>query len=136
MIQLTILGKPTAKARPRFFRKGKHIGTYNPQTAEEKRFLHEVQQQYTGEPLSGPLWVDMEFVIPRPKKHFRTGKYAHYIKDTAPFYCVNKPDVDNLIKFAMDCMGCLYDDDKSVVAVRGVKRYGSKPRTIIKVWGI
>lgn len=134
MIRITIPGKPVAKKRPRFARIGKGVRTYSDQHTDEGRFL--LFLQVAGyEPMAGPLAVDLEFVLPRPKSHYGTGRNAGRLKwsmvDALP---VSKPDVDNFAKFALDvCNGILWRDDAAVVHLRAFKRYGVKPRTIIQI---
>ena len=47
-------------------------------------------------PLTGPLSVECTFTFKRPKAHFRTGKNAGVLKDSAPAAMVSTPDVDNV----------------------------------------
>ena len=73
--------------------------------------------------------------MPRPKTHYRLGKYKHLLKDSAPQYHQNTPDADNLAKILLDCMnGMFYDDDKQVVELNCIKRYidqDEQPKTIV-----
>lgn len=49
-------------------------------------------------------------------------------------YPLVKPDIDNCIKSIMDALnGVAYKDDKQVVLVRSIKRYGEHPQTIIDI---
>ena len=131
-MKITIHGKPIAKARPRFFRRGKFVGTYNAQETEEGRFMLEAHQQI-GEPMEGPVSVECIFHIQRPKGHHGTGKNAGTLKASAPEYHTIKPDVDNYLKFVLDCLnGLAWKDDGQVVEVWGWKVYGI-PKTEIEV---
>ncbi len=85
---------------------------YSPKSEWEK-----VVDEYLGkstELIATPLRVDMTFYMPRPKKHYRTGKYSHILRDDAPkMWHTNKPDRDNLEKAVLDCMtksGLIKDD--------------------------
>ncbi|MCK9351111.1 MAG: RusA family crossover junction endodeoxyribonuclease [Clostridiales bacterium] len=134
MIRITIPGKPVAKKRPRFARIGKGVRTYSDQQTDEGRFLLFLQASGY-QAMSGPLSVDLEFVLPRPKSHYGTGRNSGKLKrkmlDALP---VSKPDVDNFAKFTLDvCNGILWRDDAAVVHLRAFKRYGVKPRTIIQI---
>ena len=40
----------------------------------------------------------------RLKSHFRTGKFAGVLKDSAPTVMVSTPDVDNVAKFYLDAL--------------------------------
>ena len=134
MIEIIIPGKPIAKKRPRFARVGKGVRAYSDQGTEEGRFLLFLQASGY-QAMSGPLAVDLEFVLPRPKSHYGTGRNSGQLKwkmlDALP---VSKPDVDNFTKFALDvCNGILWRDDAAVVRLSAFKRYGEKPMTIIQV---
>lgn len=49
-----------------------------------------------------------------------------------PYYCKSRPDIDNYIKFVMDCLnGIIYKDDSQVVHVEATKIYSTDPQTII-----
>ena len=106
-IRFFIEGIPKPKQRPRW--SGKFM--YSPKSEWEK-----VVDAYFGESkelIDTPLRVDMTFYMPRPKKHYRTGKYSHILKDNSPVWHTNKPDRDNLEKAVLDCMtksGLLKDD--------------------------
>ena len=122
---ITIPGKPIPKARPRFAR-GK---VYNKQKAEEDAFAWEVMKQWTRGPIKGPVALVLEFVMPIPKstnKKNRRLMLAGRIKHT------KTPDLDNLLKFALDCLeGLLFENDSQVYWLRSIKRYGRNPRTVI-----
>ena len=136
-LKITIPGKPIAKARPRFFKRGKHVQTYNSQETEEGKWMQIALSQIDGELLSGPLCLDIEFVMPRPKYHFGTGQNANILKRSAPYWHTKKPDIDNLIKFAMDCLNNIaWSDDKCIAKVDAIKRYtliDEEPCTVIVI---
>ena len=132
--QIIILGSPIAKKRPRFARRGKFAAIINDQETEEGRFLFAAQFQWRKPPLIGPLAIDLLFVMPRPKAHYGTGKNVTILKSTSPRYHSAKKrfDIDNCIKFTLDCLNELvYEDDGQVAVISAVKRYGERPRTEI-----
>ena len=132
--QIIILGSPVAKRRPRFARRGKLTAIINDQETEEGRFLFAAQFQWRKPPLIGPLAIDLLFIMPRPKAHYGTGKNVTILKPTSPRYHSAKKrfDIDNCIKFALDCLNELvYEDDGQVAVISAVKRYGERPRTEI-----
>ena len=62
---------------------------------------------------AGPLEVEITFYLPRPRYHYRTGKHAGEIKDTAPDLVDKKPDLDKLIRATLDALttaGVIHDD--------------------------
>ncbi len=131
MIEIIILGKPIAKARPRFARRGKFVVTYNSQETEEGRFLFEVQKQWSRAPIEGPLKVRCSFEMPIPKSTSKKKSWAmacDQIKHT------KKPDVDNLLKFICDCLnGVIFKDDSQIIYLAGGKFYSEEPKTLIMI---
>lgn len=83
------------------------------------------QAVYDGPLLDGPLAASMCFYFHRPKSHYRTGKNAHLLKDSAPVYHTQKPDVIKLARAVEDALaGIVILDDKLIVKYnRLVKRY-------------
>lgn len=70
------------------------------------------------EPLAGPVVVGCAFYIPRPKYHYRTGRFAELLRPDAPLYCTTKPDVDKLLRAILDALtGVCYTDDSQVVGI-------------------
>lgn len=131
MIEIIILGKPIAKARPRFARIGKFVRTYDPQETEEGRFLFEVQKQWSRPPIEGPLKVRCSFQMPIPKstsKRKTKDMLEEKIKHT------KRPDVDNLLKFTCDCLnGVVFKDDSQIIYLGGGKFYSEEPKTLIMI---
>jgi Holliday junction resolvase RusA-like endonuclease len=87
----------------------------------------EVQAARGGTTYSGPVRVDLLFMMPRPKDHYRTGKYADQLKPGAPFYHTVKPDIDKLERAILDAltMGGAYTDDARVAMVTKSKLYAN-----------
>lgn len=136
-----VVGNPIAKKRPRFVRRGDSVGTYNPQQDEEKKFLADCISVH-GMPidkLQFTEWVSisMEFHVARPKSHY-TG--AGVLKTVAPLRRHSqKPDLDNLVKFVMDCLNHvpgLWRDDCVVSAIIAEKVWAEEPKTIISLNGV
>jgi Holliday junction resolvase RusA-like endonuclease len=78
-------------------------------------------------PLTGPVRVNLQFVMPRPKGHYRTGRNAHLLRDGAPPWPVGKPDADKLARAVFDGLtdGGAWKDDSQVVALHVVKTYAA-----------
>lgn len=140
MLKLVIPGKPIAKARPRFCtRKMKSGKTYShayktaAQETEEGRFMTMAMQQVE-RPIKGAVVASMEFYLPIPKS---MPKRDRKLIDLGIFPHIKKPDVDNLQKFAMDCLnGIAWTDDSRVVGFQQLfKKYDAEPRSVIKLWG-
>lgn len=67
--------------------------------------------------------VDITFLMPRPRGHYRTGRNAHLLRDAAPLRPTTRPDVDKLIRSTLDALKVagVYRDDSHVVSVTGRK---------------
>jgi Holliday junction resolvase RusA-like endonuclease len=71
-----------------------------------------------------PLVVLMEFVKPRPKSHYGTGRNAEVLKDSAPVAPIVKPDVLKLARAVEDALtGPIWKDDCYIVTELIAKRY-------------
>lgn len=122
----TIPGKPIPLARPRFSR-GK---VYDPQEKIKEEYAWHLRRQRQKDVLlyftTGPLELNVTFYMQIPKSISKKKKDAlrgmpHPIK----------PDLDNLIKFILDCAsGILYRDDKLIASITAHKLYDVIPRTV------
>jgi crossover junction endodeoxyribonuclease RusA len=91
-------------------------------------------EAYDGPLLTGPVRLDVLFMMPRPKKHFRTGKQAGVLRDDAPYYHTSKPDRTKLLRATEDALkGVLWGDDSQVCLGDTTKAYGEKPGAYITV---
>jgi len=105
---------------------------YDPSASEKRAWLK--QAQLPDKPLTGPLSVECTFTFRRPKAHFRTGKYAGVLKDSAPAVMVSTPDVDNVAKFYLDALnGKAFVDDRQIVRLEATKRYGEMDAVDIRI---
>ena len=130
---LTIPGVPIPKARPRAFQRGKRTMMYDSQKAEANSYKLQVRHQWVGKPLDCGVALYLTFYMPIAKS--KASKFIkHYQEnDCYPPHLI-KPDLDNLIKWAMDGMnGIVYTDDKVVTTGFAHKEYGAQPGTIIVV---
>lgn len=133
-IILEILGEPKAQKRHRHTTRGKFTRTYDPSSEDKMDFLHIVQSNAPDKPFNEPLKLTAEFYFSRPKSHYRTGKRANELKETAPDWHTSKPDADNLIKFIMDSLNKIYWRDDSLICYPVItKKYSYNPRTVITI---
>jgi Holliday junction resolvase RusA-like endonuclease len=67
------------------------------------------------------------FTLPRPKKHYRTGKLADQLRADAPRLHGTKPDLDKLLRSTGDALTAagVYVDDSRLAQVFSVKVYPS-----------
>jgi Holliday junction resolvase RusA-like endonuclease len=66
---------------------------------------------------TGPLYVEMTFLLRRPKGHYGTGRNAWQLRGSAPAWPAVKPDVLKLARGAEDSLsGVVWTDDSRIVA--------------------
>lgn len=105
------MGQPIPLQRPRF--SNGHV--WDCQKKEKLVTQTRLKQLHGSRPLMiGPLEMHIMFFM-----QHKTKSGWH----------VNRPDIDNLIKFYLDCgNGVLYEDDKQVVKITATKSYVMEPR--------
>jgi len=132
-IDLHIPGIPVAKGSARaYIIKGRARVTQT-NNAEQRPWASAItlaaRDAMQGEPPSrGPVAVRIHFWMPRPKSHYRTGKYAAELRGDAPYLHTGKPDLDKLIRCVLDALtGVCYQDDGQVCIVDSMKAYDKSP---------
>ena len=129
MINITIKGKPIALKRHRSTRTGR---MYDPSAKDKKQIWLQIARFKPKRPLEGKIMLFATFYMPRPKSHYRTGKYANVLKDKMPEYHTNTPDLSNLIKLYEDILQpSFYLDDSQICRIQAEKVYSKQPRTEI-----
>jgi len=145
-MKIIIPGKPIAKQRHRYCKRGRFVTTYDPQDSckQEVRRIITAQlseqanslDKYTiielGKICSAKVFsVCFTFFLPinlSDSVSVKNRKLWGLIKAST------KPDYDNLEKFYLDCAnGVLWDDDASVIKASAVKLYSEEPRVEIVV---
>ena len=94
---------------------------------------------YRGPMIDGPIAVVVSFHMPRPKKHYRTGRYADLLKDSAPTHHLYRPDATKLWRCAEDALtGVIWSDDAQIVEQTITKVYatGLGPGMEIQIWRV
>ena len=75
----------------------------------------------------GGVSMTLVFVFERPKAHYRTGKYSHLLKDSAPDRHTQTIDLDKLQRAVLDALtGLAYTDDSQVDRIGATKRWGPR----------
>ena len=131
MIEFTIKGKPTALKRHRSTRTGR---MYDPSAKDKKQIWLQIAKFKPKTPLAGDIMIKLVFTMPRPKSHYRTGKFKNILKDDYE-HIVNhtfKPDIDNLVKLIADVVqgkDRMIVDDSQICMLQAEKIYGETPMT-------
>lgn len=129
IVQLTILGEPMGKQRPRYSSYGGFVRTYTPQKTinYESLIAHEYNEKY------GKLMFDRD----EPIKAYITAYFGLTKADFGKkglnksgrekmqgVYSTKHLDIDNVIKIVLDALNSIcFVDDKQVVAVESSKVY-------------
>lgn len=132
MIELIIPGKPNAKKRPKFARRGERTVTYSDQKAEQDSVRYIIKSQLKNHKLfEGAIYLEAVFYMPIPKS---TPKKKKVLMMSGKIYHVKKPDKDNLEKFICDCLnGIVWRDDAQVAHSESLKVYSGNPRTELTI---
>lgn len=124
-----IPGKPIAKKRPRFARRGKFVTTYNDQETEEGRVLWEIKQQWKESPIEGPISISFGFFLPFPASASKKNVEKML---SGMIRATKRPDIDNYAKFYLDCLNqVVFKDDSQIWKIGAAKAYAKEPRTVI-----
>ena len=127
--------KPLSQQRHKARRAGNKVFMYDPSSKDKVKFKGECAEFAPKRPLEGALSVSMTFSMPRPKSHYRTGRYSHLLKSDAPKLHTSKPDIDNIVKFYLDAMtGAFWRDDSIVCALEATKVYAEEGLVEIEYW--
>lgn len=88
-------------------------------------------------PLAGPVDLAVTFNFPRPKAHYRTGRFSEALRAVAPTYMQVGPDLDKLVRAIGDALtdACAIVDDKQLHVIHAAKRWTTDdPFTTITLW--
>ena len=136
MIRFFVPGNPKTLKRHRSYttRKGIHVNV-DPNKTDKMDFLAKAIAHKPDEPIEGAVCVRLIAVFPRPKAHYRTGRHANLLKDSAPFWHTSTPDLDNVLKFIGDALnGIFWKDDRTICNVWIAGVYGRTPGIAVEVW--
>lgn len=132
-ITFRVDGEPKAQPRPRAFVRNGHARVYDAGTAEgwKSAIAAAALPHRPTAPLDGPLTLAVVFLMPRPKSHYRPGRWARSdgydgeTKTGAPVHHTQKPDLDNMVKAVKDALTQIgmWRDDCLVVE-----------ETVSKIW--
>lgn len=76
-----------------------------------------------------PVEVAIEFRMPRPKAHYRTGKRADELRANAPRFPIGTPDTDKLVRAVLDALiGVAFDDDSRVSRLSADRVFADRGR--------
>lgn len=137
MIEFRVYGTPAPQgSKTAFVRGGRAVVVDGSSSVGRQKLsswraevAREAQNVASGDLLEGPIAVEINFVMPKPKSAPK-GKV----------FCDKKPDIDKLVRSTFDSMtGVLYRDDAQVARVKATKTYVSPEEpagALIKIYQI
>ncbi len=132
MIKFVFWEQPIAKTRHRSFIRGKHIQSYDLQTADKNRIRWQIKDDMIKENLSiltGYLNVSIDFFFMAPESYSSVKRNR-----CVWFEFPTVSDLDNLAKFYLDCFNSfVFEDDRQIVELKCRKFYSKKPRVEINI---
>jgi len=145
-MKFIIEGNPISDARPRHTTMKGKTWNYDPKSKKKLITCRQIKSQILEALKSedteivkeasdltqdGYFEVDLIFHLPMPKS-FNTKKINAVLQG---FKQMNsKPDIDNLVKYYLDCCNkLLYPDDRMITHLTATKCYSENPRTVIFV---
>jgi len=82
--------------------------------------------------MTGPLELELHFVLPRPKGHFKPGH--PFLKYNAPEHHTSRPDTGKLARSTTDALtSILWRDDAQIIKETHSKAYGARPGVTVIV---
>ena len=127
VVQLTILGDPESKQRPRYSTYNGYVRTYTPQKTinYESLIAHEYNSKY-GKLMferDEPINVVINAYFGLAKADFcKKGLSKSGREKMEMGYCTTHKDLDNTIKIILDALNSIwYVDDKQIVVINACK---------------
>jgi crossover junction endodeoxyribonuclease RusA len=128
VIVIEVRGLPAAQGSKRHVGGGRMIESskaVGPWREAVRAETQRVMEEHDG-PLAGPVYLAAVFCLSRPRAHYRTGKYAGQVLDSAPLWPGGRPDLDKLCRALLDGLtaGGAWSDDAQVAFLTAQKTYG------------
>lgn len=132
-ISIKVIGIPAPQGSKRHVGNGIMVESSTKVPLWRKNILHASLETYHGKLIDTPCRVEIDFFIPRPLSHFRTGKFSNLLKPSAPQFCISRitGDIDKLVRSTLDGLsattgGTVLKDDSLVISLSAQKRYAEK----------
>ena len=132
MVELRIRGLPAPQGSKKHVGRGIMIESSIKVKPWRQDIVSHSWEKYKGEPLTGPLLMQIIFWFPRPKTHYRVidGELSNVIKENKPTHTTScsDGDLDKIVRSTMDGLsakagGCVIQDDSLSVLLLCEKRY-------------
>lgn len=131
-LEVDVPGLPIPQGSMRLVQGGKRMIHSNPKLTAWRAdvYAHTIAAIIRAErqtparfPLTGPCVLRVTFAFPRPKHHYRTGRYADQLRDNAPRLMQTGPDLDKLVRAIGDALtdAAAIVDDKQICTIDAAK---------------
>ena len=131
--EIHIPGKPIPQGK--LNRSGSGHGYWPPHVKDYRAYcVGAIGEQWTAEPITGPVAVTVTYEMPRPQSHYGTGRNAAMLKPAHMTLAhTQTPDVDKLLRLTLDALtfAGVIVDDKQVCNVSAAKLWGASPGGVL-----
>jgi len=140
LLSVVVPGKPRAQGSMTLWRddQGRERAKYAAPVVAHRNLVVGalVDAWQAQEPLAGPVMVSARLAFPRPRAHYRTGRYAHQLRDDAPELHTQYPDLDKCLRLIFDALTVagVWGDDNQACDVGGHKRWDTTGSTQIELF--
>lgn len=130
-------GIPVPKGSARaFYNKGMRFPVVIQTNAKQQKpwasLISMAGKEHIEHPSTLPIRITLTFNMPRPKGHFSPATGLR--RKAAPLCPTKKPDLDKLVRCALDALtGVAFMDDSQVVFVQAEKEFNAVPGVRISV---
>lgn len=136
MVRFEVAGTPAPQGSKRGFARGgkvvlveqsRNVRPWRAAVATELRSIAVEKQVHFDRTV--PVSVNMTFTFPRPKSHYRTGRFADQLRSNAPTYVATRPDLDKVVRSTLDGIteSGIIADDCQVALLYVVQEFGPHP---------
>ena len=142
VIEFRVFGLPAPQGSKRHVGRGIMVESSKKVRPWRNDVIAASQLSYKQEPLTCPVAIELSFYFPRPKNHFRTGKFAGMLKENAPLWTTSNSggDLDKLCRATLDGLshksgGMILIDDSICARLTAEKRYvlDTPPGCLVRV---
>lgn len=138
-ITIYVPGHPRPQGSKKAFRRGQKIVMVESCTALHdwrSSVAYHAAQVRPEKLIDDAVWMKIDFSLPRPRNHYRTGAHSHLLRAVAPPRPISHQsgDLDKLIRTICDALtGIIYTDDSLIAHINCSKSYGVNPGVTIAV---
>jgi Holliday junction resolvase RusA-like endonuclease len=131
-LAFSVPGIPRPQGSKTYLGKGR-MKESSPHLAGWREAIMWIARKAAGEidwrPGTNKFVVDLVFAFPRPQTHYRSVNKQPVLRDDAPLFYDNTPDVDKLIRAVFDSLTLagVWGDDKRAVGISARKVYATHP---------